>query len=162
MRIRIWKIVFTAIFGLLVFAYAFQNVANITGGMFVSFAYVLSQADHLAYPESVVPAITHPVLIWAVLLLVLVSEFVCGVLAAIGAWNMWQHRAGTSAEFRAAKTHAINAFGLGVVIWLLIFGTIGAAVFQMWQTDVGASSFNGAFQLTVYSLLLFGLVSLED
>jgi hypothetical protein len=32
----------------------------------------------------------------------------------------------------------------------------------MWQTAIGASSYNGAFQLTVYALLLFGLVSLED
>ena len=162
MSIRIWKIAFSAIFSFLIFAYAVQNVANITDGMFGSFAYVLGQADHLAYPESVVPVIAHPVLIWAVLLIVLASEFLCGILAAIGAWNMWQHRTGTSAEFRAAKTHAINAFGLGVVIWLLFFGTFGGAVFQMWQTEIGTSSFNGAFQLTVYSLLLFGLVSLED
>lgn len=162
MNIRVWKIVFTVIFSLLVFSYAVQNVANITGGMFASFAYVLSQADHSAYPESVMPAITQPALIWAVLLLVLVLEFICGTLVALGACNMWKYRAGTSAEFRAAKIHALNGFGVGVVVWLLLFGTFGAALFQMWQTEVGTSSFNGAFQLTVYSLLLFGLISLED
>ena len=162
MNIRTWKIIFTAIFGLLVFAYAIQNVANITGGMFGSFAYVLSQADHVAYPESVFPAITHPVLVWVVLLFVLVLEFLCVTLVALGAWNMWQRRSGTSAEFRKAKTHALNGFGVGVVVWLLLFSTFGAALFQMWQTEVGASSFNGAFQLTVYSLLMFGLISLED
>lgn len=162
MNIRVWKIIFTAIFSLLVFSYAVQNVANITGGMFASFAYVLSQADHAAYPESVMPAINQPPLIWAVLLLVLVLEFICGTLVALGAWNMWKYRAGTSAEFRTAKIHALNGFGAGVVVWLLLFGTFGAALFQMWQTEIGASSFNGAFQLTVYSLLLFGLISLED
>ncbi|MBT8444321.1 MAG: DUF2165 domain-containing protein [Gammaproteobacteria bacterium] len=162
MNIRAWKIIFSAIFSLLVLSYAAQNVANITGGMFASFAYVLSQADHAAYPESVVPAITQPTLIWAALLLVLFLEFICGTLVAVGAWNMWKYRTGTSAEFRAAKTHALNGFGAGVIVWLLFFGTFGAAIFQMWQTEIGTSSFNGAFQLTVYSLLLFGLISLED
>jgi len=162
MNIRVWKIIFAAIFSLLVLSYAVQNVANITGGMFASFAYVLSQADHAAYPQSVIPAITQPALIWVALLLVLVLEFICSIYAALGAWNMWKHRTGTSAEFRAAKIHALNGFGVGVVVFLLLFGTFGAALFQMWQTGIGASSFNGAFQLTVYSLLLFGLISLED
>jgi len=162
MDIRLWKIIFTAIFSLLVFSYAIQNVANISGGMFSSFAYVLSQADHVAYPESIVPVLTNPLLIWTVLMVVLVLEFACGTLTAVGAWSMWKHRSGTSDEFSSAKKQALNGFGVAVVIWFLLFGTFGAAVFQMWQTQIGANSYNGAFQLTVYSLLLFGLISLED
>jgi hypothetical protein len=145
MTIRSWKAVFTAIFFLLVLSYAVQNVANITGGMYASFAYVLGQSDHLAYPDSVVPPIAQPWLIWATLLV-----------------KMWKFRAATSSEFTLAKKHALNGLGLAVIIWLLMFGTFGAAVFQMWQTEIGASSFNGAFQLTVYALLLFGLISIED
>jgi len=162
MNTRLWKTAFAAIFCLLVLSYAVQNVANITGGMYASFAYVLSQAEHTAYPESAMPAITQPFLIWVVLLAVLALEFACAALTGIGAWSMWQHRNGSSDEFAAAKRHALNGLGVAVVVWLLMFGTFGAAVFQMWQTVIGASSFNGAFQLTVYALLLFGLISLDD
>ena len=162
MNIRIWKTIFTAIFSLLVFAYAAQNVANISGGMYASFVYVLIQADHVAYAESVVPAITHPALIWTTLVFVLVLEFASAALTAVGAWQMWQHRAASAQDFASAKQHALNGFGIAVIVWLLLFGTFGAAVFQMWQTTIGAGSFNGAFQLTVYALLLFGLISISD
>ncbi len=162
MTIRSWKAVFVAIFSILVLSYAVQNVANLTGGMYSSFTYVLSQADHVAYPESVVPPVTQPVLIWTVLLSVLVLEFACAALTGYGAWNMWRHREASSSEFAAAKKHALNGLGVAVVIWFLLFGTFGAAVFQMWQTEIGNSSFYGAFQLTVYSLLLFGLISIDE
>lgn len=162
MSIRSWKSVFTAIFSVLVLSYAVQNVANLTGGMYSSFTYVLSQADHVAYPESVVPAVTQPVLIWMVLLSVLVLEFVCVAFTSFGAWDMWRHRKASSSEFTAAKKHALNGLGIAVVIWFLLFGTFGAALFQMWQTEIGSSSFNGAFQLTVYGLLLFGLISTDE
>ena len=162
MTIRAWKAVFTAIFFLLVVSYAVQNVANMTGGMYSSFAYVLSQSDHLAYPESAVPAITQSWLIWSILLIVLALEFACAALTGYGAWNMWTCREGTPSEFATAKKHALNGLGVAVVVWFLLFGTFGAAVFQMWQTEIGAGSFNGAFQLTVYALILFGLLSVED
>jgi predicted small integral membrane protein len=162
MTIRAWKAAFTAIFFLLVLSYAVQNVANITGGMYSSFAYVLSQSDHLAYPKSVVPAITQPLLIWATLLVVLALEFTCAALTGYGAWSMWKNRNGTTAEFTSAKKQALNGVGVAVIIWFLFFGAFGAAVFQMWQTEIGASSFNGAFQITIYGLILFGLLSIED
>ncbi len=153
---------FSAIFGVMVLLYAIQNVANITGGMYASFQYVLGQSDHVAYPASVVPPLTHPVWIWMALTLVLVLEFACGAFVLLGAWKMWMARAGTNEEYRAAKRYALNGFGIGVVVWFLLFGALGGAAFQMWQTEIGASSFNGAFQLVVYSLLLFGLVSMDE
>ena len=143
-------------------SYAVQNVANLSGGMYSSFAYVLSQADHVAYAESAVPAITQPFLIWATLLVVLILEFACAGLTGFGAWNMWKNRNGSTAEFAIAKRQALNGLGIAVIIWFLLFGTFGAAVFQMWQTQIGASSYNGAFQFTVYALVLFGLLSIED
>ena len=162
MTIRAWKSVFTAIFSLLVLLYAVQNVGNISGGMYASFAYVMGQADHLAYPASVVPAVTSPVLVWATLLSVLLLEFICAGLIAFGALKMWQARNGPADEFADSKKQALNGLGVAVLIWFLMFGTLGGAAFQMWQTEIGGSSFNGAFQLTVYALLLFGIISTED
>ena len=162
MNIRSWKTIFVAIFSLLALFYAIQNVANLSGAMYASFAYVLSQADHTAYPESVVPAITQPVLIWAALACVLFLEFLCAALTGYGAWRMWQSREESASEFAAAKRHALNGLGVGVVVWFLLFGGFAAALFQMWQTAIGSSSFMGAFQFTVYALLLFGLLCMED
>lgn len=108
----------------------------------------IDRADHAAYPQSVVPAITEPALVWAALVLVLVLEFLCATLVLSGAWSMWRRRKGTSAEFRLAKRLALNGFGVGVVVRLFLFGTVGAAAFQMWQTEIGAASYNGAFQFT--------------
>ena len=162
MNVRTWKSVFTAIFSLLVLAYAIQNVANLSGGMYGSFEYVLSQADHVAYPNSAIPAITSPALIWAALITVLLLEFAAAGLTGLGALQMWQQRNSTGEAFSAAKKHALNGLGIAVIVWLLLFGTFGAAVYQMWQTAVGAGSQNGAFQFSVYALLLFGLLCLED
>ncbi|MBY5990977.1 DUF2165 family protein [Ferrimonas balearica] len=162
MRIRTWKTVFVAIFSAMALIYALQNVANLHGGMYASFVYVLGQADHLAYPNSIFPAITAPWLIWTVLLTVLLLEFVCAGLTGWGAWRMWRARRDSSDEFHAASAAALNGLGVAVLVWMLLFGTLGGALFQMWQTQIGGGSFNGAFQLTVYALLLFGLVSLKD
>lgn len=161
-NIRVWKAVFTAIFGLLALAYAVQNVMNLDGGMYASFAYVLSRADHAAYPESIVPAIVHPALIWASLILVLLLEFAAGLLMSAGAWQMWRHRMADGDTFLRAKRHAINGVGVAILVWFLLFGVFGAALWQMWQTAIGSGSYNGAFQFSVYGLLLFGLLSMRD
>lgn len=159
---RAWKTIFVAIFSLMALIYAVQNVANLNGGMYASFAYVLGQADHVAYANSVVPAISHPLMIWLPLLLVLALEFISGGLMALGALAMWRTRNASSEQFNASKRHAVNGIGLAIICWFLLFGVMGGALFQMWQTQIGSGSYNGAFQFTVYGLVLFAIVSLED
>ncbi|SHG97136.1 DUF2165 family protein [Ferrimonas marina] len=162
MTIRAWKAVFVAIFSAMALIYALQNVANLGGGMYASFAYVLGQADHAAYPESIFPAIHSPLLIWFALLTVLLLEFACAGLTGLGAWRMWRARQASGSDFRTACLPALNGLGVAVLVWMLLFGTFGGALFQMWQNQVGSGSANGAFQLTVYALLLFGLLSMPE
>ena len=37
-----------------------------------------------------------------------------------------------------------------MLVWFGLFGVIGSAFFQMWQTQVGTGSMNGAFQYFMY------------
>lgn len=162
MDIRSWKIVFVAIFGLAALIYAIQNVANLGGGMYGSFAYVLGQTDHVAYPNSVMPSIENPALIWIPLVLVLALEFLSGTLMLLGAHKMWRAKSGSAADFNQSKGLAVNGIGLAVICWFLLFGVFGGAAYQMWQTQIGLGSFNGAFQFTMYGLVLFVALTLDD
>ena len=57
MNIRLLKAIFVTIIALLCLAYAVQNIVNIDAA-YASFAYVMGNADHVAYPKSFMPAMT--------------------------------------------------------------------------------------------------------
>ncbi len=59
---------------------------------------------------------------------------------------MWHARNTDAATFNESKKWAQIGCGVGVFVWLGLFGVIGAALFQMWQTTAGTGSMNGAFQ----------------
>lgn len=161
MNIRLLKTIFTAIIALLCLAYATQNVVNIDMA-YASFAYVMSNVDHGAYPQSFMPAITSPAILWVALILVVTGEFLAGIFAAIGAWSMFSARGATADEFQQAKKFALTGCALGIIVWLGFFGTFGGAFFQMWQTDIGKGSMDGAFQFFVSCAVVFIIVSMRD
>lgn len=87
MTIRLLKIVLVATISLLCLSYAAQNVVYLEA-CYQAFTYVLGQADHSVYPESIVPAIQSSLLIWLALATVVSLEFAAGLLAAKGAWDL--------------------------------------------------------------------------
>jgi predicted small integral membrane protein len=155
------KIIFVAIIALLCLVYAGQNVANL-GAAYQTFAYVLGNVDHTVYASSFIPSITSPALIWAALIVVVGSEFLAGFLAASGTLAMWSARNASVEEFNQAKKYALLGCALGIVIWLGFFGVFGGAVFQMWQTAIGAASLKDAFQFFVSCAIVFIIVKMED
>ncbi len=161
MAIRLLKIVFVALISLLCLFYASQNVANLDA-CYQAFAYVMGRADNQIYPDSIFPAIQNPVLIWLVLGLVVGLEFTAGFIAAKGAWDLWRVRNAPAAEFNEAKTYALVGCGMGIVVWLGLFAVFGGALFQMWQTDIGEGSMDGAFQFFVACALIFLIVNSAD
>ncbi len=161
MAIRLLKIVFVAFISLLCLFYAAQNVANLDA-CYQAFAYVLGAVDHQVYPDSIIPALQSPVVIWLVLVLVVALEFVAGLVAAKGVWDLWGARKAPAADFNRAKTYALVGCGLGVVVWLGFFTVFGGALFQMWQTEIGGGSLEGAFQLFVACGLVFLIVNSTD
>lgn len=161
MAIRYLKIIFVVLISLLCLFYAGQNVANLDA-CYQAFAYVLSGADHQAYPDSFFPAIQSGSLIWLALTLVVSMEFLAGLLAAKGAWDLWTARKGPANAFDNAKTFALLGCGVGIVIWLGMFGVFGGALFQMWQTEIGAGSLQDAQKFFAACALVFLIVNSSD
>jgi predicted small integral membrane protein len=161
MAVRHLKIIFVSLISLLCLFYAGQNLVNVDA-CFQAFAYVMGGVDHEVYPNSIFPAVQTPALIWLVLTLVVASEFVAGLLAAKGAWDLWLARKATAADFNGAKTFALTGCGMGIVVWLGLFGVFGSALFQMWQTEIGQQSMGDAFELFASCALIFLIVNNAD
>ena len=161
MIIRHLKIIFVTSISLLCLFYAAQNVANLDA-CFQAFAYVLGAVDHQVYPDSFFPAIQSPAVIWLVLVLVVTLEFTAGLLAAKGAWDLWCVRRASAADFNGAKTFALVGCGIGIVVWLGLFGVFGGALFQMWQTEIGKGSLSDAFQFFAACAFVFLIVNSAD
>jgi len=97
--------------------------------------YVLSQQDHLGYPNHLVPAITSPLIITVVLLTILAGEAAAGALALLGVYRMWRARKASSEIFATAKRHAVLGSGIAVLVWFLLFAVLGGALYQMGQAE---------------------------
>lgn len=161
MVVRHLKIVFVALISLLCLFYAGQNVANVDA-CYQAFAYVMGRVDHAIYPNSIFPAIQSPALVWLALVVVIALEFLAGLLAAKGAWDMLGVRKSSAVEFNGAKTYALAGCGAGIMVWLGLFGVVGSALFQMWQTEVGQQSMGDAFELFASCALVFLIVNAAD
>ena len=161
MAVRHLKIIFVVLISLLCLFYAAQNVVNLDA-CYQTFAYVLGATDHQAYSNSIFPAISSPVILWTLLVLVISLEFAAGLLSAKGAWDLWVVRKAPVADFNGAKTYALLGCGVGIVVWLGLFGVFGSALLQMWQTSIGAGSMDDSFQIFVSCALIFLIVNGVD
>ena len=148
MHIRYLKILFATLTSLMALIYVTQNMVN-TEAAHEAIIYVMSGAEHTVYTNSFGPKFSHPVLGWIVLVIIFGLEYLAGLLIAKGVWDMWQARKGDAMAFNNAKKWAQIGCGVGVFVWFGLFGVLGAAFFQMWQTAVGTGSMNGAFQYFV-------------
>jgi len=135
--------------------YATQNIVNLQGAYSFVFA-VLTMEGHTAYPAHFGPAINSPALIWISLWIIILLEYLAGILALKGAWDMWSARKSSGTDFNAAKNFVMLGAGVALFVWFGLFSAIGGAYFQMWQTELGGAALNGAFQFAV----LIGVVAL--
>lgn len=158
---RLLKTVLVLFIGLHALLYALQNLANLDEAR-MALGYVLSAADHEAYPNSMFFSVTSPWLHWAALWLVILGELAIGFFGIKGAADMFIARHGTAEQFHAAKKGGLWAAGLALVIWFGFFMTFGAAFFQMWQTEVGAGSMEGAFMYSMASAITMMFVYLAE
>jgi len=161
MVVRYLKILFVVFVALLCLLYSLQNLVNLEA-CYGAFAYVLGGVDHAAYPTTLVPKLGAPALIWLALTIVVGLEFIGGVVAAKGAWDLWSNRSGSAAAFNGAKTYALLGCGIGIVIWMGLFCVFGGALYAMWQTDVGRGSLENAYQFFGSCALVFLIVNSAD
>lgn len=150
--LRILKILLVLFIGLHALIYAVQNIANL-GPAHAALGYVLSNQGHEVYPDSMFFSVTHPMLHWCALWLVIVGESAVGFFGIKGAVSMLAARKGSAAQFHAAKTSGVIAAALALLVWFGLFMTFGAAFFQMWQTQVGTGSMEGAFMYSMASAI---------
>jgi predicted small integral membrane protein len=162
MSIRYLKILLVAFVGLLGLLYFAGNVTNWNAGL-GAVAYVVGMQGHEIYASHIFPPFSHPALVTIAYLIILVGEFLVGVLSLKGAWNLWRARHARSDAFNAAKTYAVLGTGMALVVWFGGFIVIGSALFQMWQTQVGSNSFHDAFIFAAMSgLVLLFLIQPDE
>ena len=128
--------------------YIAQNLANAEAAH-QSIMYVMSGTDHQAYPDSFGPKFTNPLIGWIAVAIIFALECATGLVLAKGALDMWRARNQDNETFRESLKWAQIGCGIGVLVWFGLFGVVGAAFFQMWQTAIGGASMDGAFQLFV-------------
>jgi len=137
---------FATLTSLMALIYVTQNLVN-ADAAHQAVIYVMGGAGHAVYDNSFGPKLSHPTLGWIVIVIIFGLEYATGLLLAKGAWDMWQTRNADLEAFSASKKWALIGSGVGVFVWFGLFGVIGAAFFQMWQTAIGAGSMDDAFQL---------------
>lgn len=161
MNSRTLKIVLVCFVSLGALIWAIQNIVNIDAA-YASVAYVTSNVDHEAYPDSFGPSFGSPVLVWLALAVILAGELATGLLAAKGAYDMFSRRKAPAAEFNAAKRFATLGCGMALIVWFGIFGVIGGAFFQMWQTDIGHGSFADGLLYAIPNGLILLFLEFRD
>ncbi|WP_271439514.1 DUF2165 family protein [Pontixanthobacter luteolus] len=159
--VRLLKSALVTIIGLHALFYAVQNIANLEAAH-GALLYVLGGADHEVYAASAFPQSSNPALAWAALLVVLAGEFAVAYFGIRGGWDLFRARSGPTEEFHAAKRNGIVAAGVALLVWFGFFMSFGAAFFQMWQTQVGAGSMEGAFMYAMASAVTMLFVCLTD
>lgn len=159
--IRIVKALLVLSIGLHALFYVLQNLANLEAAH-GAMAYVMSNADHAVYQNTLFFYVTNPALQWVALSIVFALEFAVGILGIKGGWDLFRARNAPAAEFRAAKRAGIMAAGLALFVWFGVFMTWGGAFFQMWQTQVGTGSLEGAFMYAVISVVVILFVCHTD
>lgn len=158
---RIIKILLAASSAALCLLYALQNMVNLQPAMgFVS--YVISMDGHTAYPNHIGPAIDSPLLAGTMLTVIIALELGAGALSLRGSIDMLRARNASAEVFKAAKTYALAGTGLAIFLWFGVFGAIGGAYFQMWQTEAGANALQGSFQYAMLNGLAWIIIRNDD
>lgn len=161
MAIRILKIILVVFVGMQGWLYVAGNLTNWESGL-GAVGYVLGMEGHEVYPNHIFPAITNSALVTAAFVTIITGEFLVGALSFKGAWDLWKVRRGSADEFNSAKTFAILGPSMAMVVWFGGFVVIGGALFQMWQTQIGLGSFEGAFIYAAWSALVLLFVNNPD
>lgn len=146
------KAIFTGLLGLMALFYVLQNLVNLDQA-YASLDYVLSQADHQAYPGNLLPALAPPltrIAAW----IVFIGEFAAAGLCLYGAFAMWRARTADRIGFAGAARWAKLGTATAAIVWFGMFHVFGGAGYQMWQTEMGAASFQGAFYYAAFAFLI--------
>lgn len=158
---RITKIAAALIIGAIGTLFFLANLFNLeTAYSVVSF--VVSGAEQ-PYYKILGPTVSSTWLTYLALAMIMAGELAVGALGFFGAFQMLKERKGSAEDFDTAKATAISAGVLGMLLWYGFFITIGEGYFQMWQTETGLGSVEGAFRYgTVCAVLMFYIATGQE
>lgn len=104
--------------------------------------------------RSIHSPIWHHVFYW----IIIVMEFIIGILGIIGGWKMMKHLKSANETFHAQKKWGMAAIFLGLLLWFVFFYLVGGEWFAMWQSEVW-NGVQSAWRIVVF--LMFALVILQ-
>ena len=158
--IRNLKIAASALIGLMGLLFFVGNGFNASAA-FGGVSYVISGAEQ-PYYKIFGPTFSDPWAAWAGLAVIMAGELAVGVLGACGAWRMLRQRSARAEVFREARTMAIAAGAMGMLVWYGAFIVLGEGYFYMW-TEASLRSVEGAFRYgSVCAALMFFIASGDD
>ncbi len=159
--IRKAKIVAAIFLGAIGLLFFLDNLFNLESAYYVT-SLTVSGAEQ-PYYKIIGPTIGAGWLTWGVLLTIMTVELTVGILGLSGAFRMTQHYSGTPDQFQKAKSSAVLAGVVGMLLWYGFFIIIGETYFNMWQAETGVGSVEGAFRYgSVCAVLMFFIASRDD
>jgi predicted small integral membrane protein len=159
--IRITKIAAALFIGAIGALFFLDNLFNLEAAYSVV-SFVVSGTEQ-PYYKILGPTVSSTWLTYLALFTIMAGELAVGVLGIFGAYRMIKERNGSAESFSAAKSNAILAGVLGMLVWYGFFIVIGEGYFHMWQTEIGLGSVEGALRYgTVCGVLMFYISAQND
>lgn len=159
--IRLVKIILVVLVGLQGLFYFISNTVNFEYAL-MAVGEVLSQRDSPVYQNHIIPPITSPLLVQMALITIMTGELLVGLISFKGALDMVAKLGAPADAFNASKKYAILGCAMALIVWFGFFTVIGTALLQMWQGQVGAGSFEGAFIYLGTSAFVMLFVNMPD
>ncbi|MFA5937849.1 MAG: DUF2165 family protein [Sinimarinibacterium sp.] len=139
-HLKIASALFIGLIGLLFFV---GNVFNaVTAHAAVSM--VISGVEQ-PYYRMIGPGLHAPWIATVALITIMAGELSITVFGLSGAYRMFRMRCGSAESFHAAKSAAIGAGAIGMLVWYGLFIVIGEGYFHMWSPSM-LQSVEGAFR----------------
>jgi predicted small integral membrane protein len=112
-------------------------------------------------------AIHHPSLIYSAYFIVMLLEFLVGVLSTIGVFKMLRHLSQLDKVFHKASIWVEYACLLGIIVWGFIFFCIGGDYFLSWHNPDLQTLQSGALMYVtllaiIYFIFLLGPKHLDE
>jgi predicted small integral membrane protein len=132
--IRLAKISLVAAVALLFTVVVFNNLTDYNSN-FGFIQHVMSMDTTYPNNRGLWRAITSPVLHHVFYVIIICWEAISATLCWAGAIKCWRSRHGRAAEFNQAKDLAVGALTLIVLLFMVVFLSIGGEWFLMWQSQ---------------------------
>jgi predicted small integral membrane protein len=159
--IRITKIAAALFIGAMGLLFFFGNLFNLE--VAYSVVSLIVSGGEQPYYKIIGPIVSSTWLTYLALFTIMAGELAVGAMGFLGAFRMIKKRNGSAESFSVAKSAAISAGVLGILVWYGFFVVIGEGYFHMWQTETGLGSVEGAFRYgSVCAVLMLYIATQND